>query len=366
MKILMLMPTHISEGGIETVAIYMWKELLKLNHEVFFVCHGKKNGTYESMIKERGTRIYHIPGKSEDLFGTIKNYKEILKKEKPDVVHAHMNATSGIYLQIAKKYGVKVLVAHSHVSTMKMYTSSKVHALINNIEKIRTNKYANVKIACSDKAGKWLFGNSAYNVILNAVDVSKFSYNEDIRNSKRKELGISEDVKVIIHVGGFLEYKNHLFLLDVFSKIREVETNSMLLLVGDGPLRAKITDKINELGINKCTMLLGARNDVFELMQVADMFMLPSLSEGNPVALVEAATSGMKCLVSDTVARDIVKYFEDGAIKFLPIEDKMSIKKWVDESRKEWKRIIYSKSNPCRISSKIMTKEIEDLYKSVI
>ena len=359
------MPSHISYGGIETVAINLWKEFIKQGHKVDFVCHGNRIGSYEDELLESGSKVYHIPAKGKNLRGTIVGFQKILKETKYDVVHAHMNATCGIYLQIAKKNGVSVLVAHSHASSMKAFTSNPIKAMINNFEKRRTRKYANVKIACSSIAGKWLFNKDEFVVILNAVDTSKFYFSEEIRMRKRNELGILEKNLVFLHVGGFLEYKNHFFLIDVFNVIIKKNKDAKLILVGDGPLRRDIINKIEQYNLENNIILLGERKDVNEIMQASDVFLLPSFSEGNPVALAEAATSGMHCIISDEIAKDIVKYFEEGQIEFLGI-NKENLKLWAEKAVIPRNRIKYSKENPSRLSANLMAKQVMSIYKKIL
>lgn len=362
MKILFVIPTHISYGGIESVAINLWKAFSERGHHVDFVCHGYQEGVFENDIKQRGTHIYHIPVKGKNYWGTIKEFEKIIANGSYDVVHAHMNATSGIYLKIAKNYGVKVLVSHSHVSAMNAFTKNPLKGLINQIEKKRTNKYSNIKIACSDKAGRWLYGDQYYDVILNAVNVSATVFSPTVRIKKRKELGIENNEFVVIHVGGFLDCKNHLYLIKVFSEICTLVNNVKLILIGDGPLRKKIKNKINTYKLQDNVCMLGQRDDVNELLQAADVFLLPSKSEGNPVALAEAAASGLHCLVSDRVAKDAACYFTSGSIEFLPISEKESVKIWVKSAITPWIRIKYSKDNPCELDIENMAKRIEQLY----
>lgn len=355
------MPTHISYGGIESVGINLWKGLTELGHEVDFVCHGRRIGAYEDYIKSYGTDVYHIPGKSENLIGTIRGFKKIIETKSYDVIHAHMNATSGIYLQIASTYHIPVLVAHSHVSTMAVYTKNIIKASINLYEKNRTNKFSNIKIACSKKAGDWLFGKAPYSIILNAIDNEKFMYSNNIRKMKREELRLCENNDTYIHIGGFLACKNHSYLLKIFRNIKNVNNNARLILVGDGPLRNRIKKELENLGIADSVLILGERKDVCELLQAADVFLLPSISEGNPVSLVEAATSGLHCLVSDSVAKDTAPYFLKGSIEFLSISEE-NIGEWVKKGLKKYNRIIYCEDNPCKLSALSMAKEVEKLY----
>lgn len=365
MKVLFVMPSHISYGGIETVAINLWNEFIKRGYKVDFVCHGDKIGSYEKEILESGSKVYHIPAKGKNLRGTIIEFQKILKETKYDVVHAHMNATCGIYLQIAKKNGVSVLVAHSHASSMKAFTSNPIKAIINNFEKKRTRKYANVKIACSSIAGNWLFNKDEFVVILNAVDVSKFYFSEEVRIKKRKELGILEKNLVFLHVGGFVKCKNHSFLIDTFNIIREKNRNAKLVLIGDGALRSNIIQKIKRYNLEESIMILGERKDVNEIMQASDIFLMPSFSEGNPVALAEAATSGMHCIISNRITRDIAKYFEEEQIEFLGI-NKENTGLWANRTTILRDRIRYSKENPSKLNANLMAEQVIEIYKKIL
>lgn len=365
LKILFVMPTHISFGGIERVAISLWKGLIQRGYMVDFVCHGKQLGSYEKEIIESGSKVYHIPAKGKHLVGTICEFQKILEKTKYDVVHAHMNATSGIYLQMANKHGVPVLAAHSHASSMKAFTKNPINAFVNEFEKARTKRYANVKIACSDLAGKWLFGEDSYSVIINPVDTEAFCFTREVREKKRKELGLNDKSIVLLHVGDFLNYKNHLYLIDVFQTIRAKRKDAKLILIGDGPLRKTILKKIKECVEESSVLLLGHRNDVNEIMQAADVFLLPSLSEGNPVALSEAAVAGMRCLVSDTVARDTARYFKKESIEFLPI-NKDALTLWAKKAIMPWKRISYSDTNLSRISIESFIEQTLSLYEDIL
>ena len=136
--------------------------------------------------------------------------------------------------------------------------------------------------------------------------------------------------------------------------------------MGDGPLRKEINYKIKEFGLEDSVYMLGQRNDVNELLQAADVFLLPSLSEGNPVALAEAAVSGLHCLVSEHVAKDIAKYFAPDSIEFLPITGEDSVKKWAETAITPWKRIQYCKENPCELDIQNMAGQIENLYMTII
>jgi glycosyltransferase involved in cell wall biosynthesis len=102
-------------------------------------------------------------------------------------------------------------------------------------------------------------------------------------------------------VANFSAPKNHLFLIKIFSKVYEKNKNAILVLVGDGNLRPKIEARAKSLHVEDAILFLGIRSDIPELMQSFDVFLLPSLYEGLPVALIEAQAAGLKCIVSTGV-----------------------------------------------------------------
>ena len=169
--------------------------------------------------------------------------------------------------------------------------------------------YATDYMCCSELAGRWLFGDKAYDsgkvyLLNNAIDLDKFKYNESLRKKKRKELGISEDTLVIGHIGRFVAQKNHTFLIDIFNELHKKNPSSLLLLVGQGPLKEEMENKVKEFKLNGSVRFLGQRNDANELYQVFDVFCLPSLYEGLPVVGVEAQASGILCILSDDMTKE--------------------------------------------------------------
>lgn len=365
MKILFVMPAHISYGGIESTALNMWRGLTKRGHHIDFVCHGSQKGIFENEIKTTGSRVFHIPLKSQNFRKMKAVFRYILKTGSYEAVHAHMNATSGIYLQMAKEYGVSVLAAHSHASSMRVVTGNPFKAVINHFEKYRTNQLANVKIACSDKAGRWLYGRNPHTVIFNAVDVNLYSYSPYIREMKRKSLGITQDEWVGIHVGSFTKNKNQSFLIQVLHELENRKIKMHLLMAGKGPTFHKISHLIQKNGLESRITLLGERNDINELLQAADVFFLPSVSEGNPVSLMEAAASGLHCLVSETVSNSLAPYFEPGMIEYLPIKLENAALIWAKSAIKPYKRVEFTRDSQFVFTIEHMSKQIEDLYLAV-
>jgi len=106
-------------------------------------------------------------------------------------------------------------------------------------------------------------------------------------------------------VGRFSNQKNHNFLIDIFYEIIKINKKSKLILIGTGELENEIKEKVESLSLKEKVIFLGARADVNKIMQAMDVFILPSLFEGLPVVGVEAQASGLPCIISDTVSKDV-------------------------------------------------------------
>lgn len=198
-------------------------------------------------------------------------------------------------------------------------------------------------MACSELAGRWLFGDKTFDqgkvyILNNAIDLSKFKYNEEVRKNKRKELEIDDDTFVIGHIGRFVQQKNHTFLIDVFNEVQKKKANAKLILVGQGPLKDEIENKVKNLNLENKVVFLGQREDVDELYQAFDCFVLPSLYEGLGMVLIEAQASGLPCIASTEIP-DIARVTEK--LKFVRLDEnidywKNSILKLSDlKNRKE-------------------------------
>ena len=169
---------------------------------------------------------------------------------------------------------------------------------------------ADLWFACSDKAAKRLFGDGfkespRYHYIPNAIDVSKYFFDEKVREMVRKSIGVNDDMFVCGHVGTFSTPKNHKFLIPLFGKIKEKRPGSKLLLVGDGYLRTQVEDMIADNGLLDDVIMTGSVSNVNEYMMAMDVLIFPSIFEGLPVTIVEAQAAGLPSVISDVITKDV-------------------------------------------------------------
>lgn len=271
-------------------------------HFVYFI---EGENTYKDEIEKLGGKYYFLEKPS---LKTYEQYKSFFNKfgNIYKAIHLHEIYLNAILLPLAKKAGIKKLITHSHATR---FSDKKLSAIRNRILCTPIKQTANRYFACSKAAGVSVYGSKyvelgKVSIINNAVDIKKFKFNLEVREKLRAQLLI-KDKLVIGHVGRFNEQKNHLFLIDIFLEVLKIRNNSILMLLGDGPLYEEIEDKIRKLGIEKSVMLLGRKNNIEEYLQAMDVFVLPSLFEGLPVVGVEAQTAGLPCIFSSEITEEI-------------------------------------------------------------
>lgn len=352
-------------GGVESVVMNYYRHIDRNKIQFDFICDNDSTNIPYEEIEKLGGKVILIPPYQE-IFKYHNTLKKVLKDGNYKIVHSHINTLSVFSLFAAKCAGVPVRIAHSHSTTNK---KEKKKNLLKQVLKPFSRLFATDYMCCSELAGRWLFGNKEYdngNVYLlnNAIDLDKFKYDEKVRKEKRKELDISGDTLVIGHVGRFVEQKNHRFLIDIFNEVHKEEKNSILLLAGQGPLMDEIKEKVKNLGLEDNVRFLGQRNDINELYQAFDVFLLPSLYEGLPVVGIEAQATGLLCVFSDDMTKEI-KILK--STQFLSLNRKAS----------EWAKIILDKSklNCNKDTSKEMSKnsfninaeanKLEEIYRKL-
>lgn len=292
-------------GGVEAVVMNYYRCIDKTKYQFDFLCDSDSTNIPYDEIEQLGGRVILIPPYQE-IFKYEKELIKILKQNNYKIVHSHINTLSIFPLRAAKKAGVPIRIAHSHSTTNK---AEKKKNMMKMLLRPFSKKYATHYFCCSELAGRWLFGDKAYDsgdvfLLNNAIDLDKFKYDKKIRTEKRKELGIEDDVLVIGHIGRFVAQKNHTFLIDIFNEIYKKNNNTILLLAGQGPLQEEIKNKVNELGLKDKVKFLGQINDAYRLYQAIDIFVLPSLYEGLPVVGVEAQATGLLCELSSDMTKE--------------------------------------------------------------
>lgn len=289
--------THMNRGGLETMIMNYYRNIDKKKIQFDFLVHRQEKADFDAEILAMGGKIYRISKLNP--FGN-RYHRELdtffEEHSEYQIIHVHQDCLSSIVLKVAKKHGVKVRIAHSHSSSQDKDVKYPIKLIYRHF----IPKYATHLMACSQMAGKWMFCGEKFEVLNNAIDAKKYVFDEEKRKQVRNKLKIQESELLIGHIGRFCYPKNHSFLVDVFEKVSG-KIDSKLILIGDGPLREEIEEKVQKLGLTEKVIFTGVRSDIPDLLQAMDIFVFPSYYEGLPVTLIEAQAAGVPCLISDGV-----------------------------------------------------------------
>lgn len=315
--------TILNRGGAETMIMNYYRNIDREKVQFDFLVHRDEIGAYEEEIKELGGRIYRLPAIHP--LNYFKYRKEVSKflLDHPEykIIHGHFSELGCWLYKQARKRAVPNIIVHAH----NYPTTLDLKSIFRWYWKHHMRRYVTHYFSCSRVAANWLFGKQTKREVIemcNAIDLDKFTYNEELALSVKNRLELSESF-VIGHVGRFNVQKNHSFLIDIFNEIKKQKENSILVLVGVGELEGTIKEKVAMLGLDKSVLFLGSRDDVCELMHAFDLFLFPSLFEGLPVVMVEAQANGLSCVTSTSVTNQIDL---TGNVNFISL----------DKSAEEW------------------------------
>lgn len=294
------------DGGVEAVILNYFRNINKSKFVFDFVIDSDStDNNFINEIQELGGTIIKCPP-YQKLHKYNKFLYKLFKEKKYDIVHSNINTLSVFPLRMAEKAGIKIRIAHSHsTSNPKEWKKN----LLKNILRPFSKKYANVYFACSELAGRYLFGNKAFDegkviIFNNAINLDKFKYNEEKRKEIRKKINIKNDTFVIGHIGRFVAQKNHTFLIDIFNEMHKENENSVLLLIGQGTLQNEIKEKVDKLGLANSVKFIGQVTNANDYYNAMDVFVLPSIYEGLGMVLIEAQANELPCIASTEVPKE--------------------------------------------------------------
>jgi len=304
MKVLHI-TSELDGGGIDRLLYDYCIRMSDTVHFDFAICADKK-GILESGLENAGSKIYHIARLRGSLFKSMRQLSKILQSEHYDIIHIHSDYKSIVALFVAWFNGVKVRIAHSHIAFAPETIKEKA---IRKVITPFTKLFATDLFACGKDAGEWVWGSKAmsksnFHIMNNAIDARSFTFDEKKRIGIRKELNI-ENKFVVGNVARFCYQKNHEFLILIFTEIKKLCPDSILLLIGRGELEADVKKLVASKNLTDSVIFLGVRNDVPDLLNAMDVFLLPSRFEGLPVTLVEVQANGLSAFVSDTITNEI-------------------------------------------------------------
>ena len=291
-------------GGAETMIVNALGSIDRERVAFDFVIPGAEEGLLEPRVKQLGAKVYHTPKRSESFVGSHRVFYRVVRDGGYRTVHLHTQNAFFAALQVAlaRRAGAKTIIVHSH-NTMDWRGGALLW--LHKACRKWLYRHADVRLACGREAAEWLFGTTeGVEVLPLPVCCDAFLFDEAKRETLRAAMGLSGGT-VYLHVGRFMDVKNHAFLIRVFEEIHRRQPDSVLMLVGDGELRPEIETRVRQAGLENSVVFWGNVSDVADKMMAADAMIFPSKYEGFPTVLLEAQAAGLDAFISDSITPEI-------------------------------------------------------------
>lgn len=359
-KVLYITPALNNCGGIESYCMNYYRNMSNDIH-IDFATHDIRDENYKKEIENNGGKVYEFyPLGLKTMVKSIKQIKNFFAEHNDyDIVHCNMANAAIFYFYYAEKNGIDIRILHSHQDN---YADKFSHKL-RNIPLIFLGKqYTTVEMACSKKAGDFLFKNDDYTVVNNGIDLQKYSYNEETRKKVRKDLKLKDNDILLGTVGRLTEQKNQKYLIDVLKLLNDKKYK--LIIIGEGHLDEKLRKKAKELNVENNIIFTGSVNNVEEYMQAMDIFLLPSLYEGLGIVNIEAQVSGLPTIVSDNVPQEAKA---TDLVRFVSLNH---IENWIEEIEKteivKNRHSYIDEVSKSGFNIKEEAKKLEKIYKELV
>lgn len=325
------------KGGRTLYVLNNWKHIDKSRFQFDFITFSPTLD-FEQELLDEGCKVFHMSCYPEQNREKFIQELDVVLDQGYDAIHIHTSFWADtIVEERAKAKGIKKIIIHSHstgfASGTKKYDVTKEEDMLRLHNAIKENLSIDIATdywACSEPAAEWLYGKqipkTKIKIMKNAIDASSFAYNPQMREMYRKELGL-EGFYVYGIVGRLAYEKNQDFLLQVFKKICDERNDCKLIIVGHGEKEMEYKEFVRENKLENKVIFTGFRTDVNCLLQAMDCLCMPSKFEGFPIVLVEAQASGLRCVVSDIITKEVLI---SDLIQSIPLEQE----RWVEELNK--------------------------------
>lgn len=351
---------RMDRAGAETMLMNLYRKIDRSKFQFDFVYFTSEHCDFDEEIEELGGRIYRLSGKNPIV--RFHSMHKLLRNGTWQIVHSHTLFSSAIFLAAARLAGVPQRIAHSH-NTQDVNSSRLAGRLYHQGARWLLERVCTQRVSCGVAAAEYLFpGRQDVVVIPNSVDIDQFANASSA--ALRTELGLREGQLVILQVGRFMTVKNQVRSVDIAHVLRKAGLDFQLLLVGTGPEQALVKELLRTHRLEGYVRMLGLRTDIPELMNAADVMLMPSLYEGFPVVLVEAQAAGLPSVVSRSISPEVDLGL--GMIRFIDLGAPNEV--WADNIRSAAAGRIPSIGERRKVlvaagfSSAAGAKRIEELY----
>lgn len=310
-----------SVGGGQVHVLLLSKYLDRAEFKISIACKGQ--GFLADEARKLGIDVISVSMDNQISLKTLREVAHIFRRSNFDILHTH-GGTAGFWGRIgAYLTGRPIVRIHSYHGMhylSKNYSFPRRLRMVDQLLLYLTDKVICVCPSDYRKGIEAGIVNEKKGVIIqNGIEIEKFQ-NFEQRKALRTKYGLDESVILFGNVGRLHAQKGQRYLLEAFQAVMNKHPHIRLWIIGEGELRCELEKFAQDLDIYDSVHFLGARTDVHELLSAVDIFILPSLWEGQPISVMEAGAAGKPVIATniDGVADMLIN--EKNAL-LVPVKD---------------------------------------------
>ncbi len=352
------------------------------NHSICSLLH---SGPYEKVMRDEGIDLTVLNAKRRsiilfplfvyDLFFLFKRLVNIVKKKQVDILHAHLPDSSLIAIVIGWLTNTPVvLTVHNNFSLpskRKAPLRDAVRTFVTNTVFGRADYIIAVGNDIRDSLLKSLGNKVAIKTVHNGIDYLRYANPAKLDPFQfRQSLGVSNIARLVSMVGRLEKQKGHIYLIDAVAQLKEKYPDVVVLLVGDGELKAQLVEQVQRQKVAGNILFLGNRDDIPAILGISDVFVLPSIYEGVPLVLLEAMAAALPVVATNIAGtRELIESGVDGVL--VEAESPEDIARAIDnvlsdvEQSRKMSVLAQTKVRE-RFTLQQMVSGTEDVYKEVL
>ncbi|MCW5198145.1 glycosyltransferase family 4 protein [Desulfobulbus sp. F3] len=242
-------------------------------------------------VRETTSVVHVIPCEKWIDRETIQTLILLIRKESVDIVHCHGMKGRLYGLIIATRTNIKLITTHHNwtgsdfrVSLFEIFDACYIRLF---------QKIIAVSPEVREMMLKLFIQDRKIQVIVNGIDENQFQKSEIKRRKIRGQFGINDDVTFIGTCGRISTEKGQKYFIEAVSHVVKTTNEVQFIIVGDGPQKSEMREYADMLGVSNKIIFAGFQSDVLSFYSALDIFILPSITEGTPMVLLEAMSCGL-------------------------------------------------------------------------
>lgn len=305
---------NLDRGAVELWLLRMLRHAKsrQVNLDWTFYCTLGEPGRIDEAVRDAGARVVRSPVPLAQKIAFVRSLRAELKRGRYDVLHAHHDLVSAVYLLAAVGLPIRERIVHVHNPDQAVLTPGPIKKAIFRAVFRRTCLLLADRIVGISKHTLTTFVKGRIRSGLDLVhyygiDATRSEEARPDRGAFRRALSLDEHAKVFLFAGRMVPEKNPLFVVEVLSELRKLDPKVVGVFAGSGSLDGAVRQRAADLGIEPHCRYLGWRDDVPAIMACSDCFVLPHPEhpmEGFGIAVVEAQLAGLPMLLSMGIADD--------------------------------------------------------------